>query len=96
MAASADLACHAAEAGVSSVLEAMEVALGWATGTVRLSLGRGTPDESHNVERDIAEGEQALVDLERLDVMTMPGTVIGDEVVVGLDRTQCGKTVDVW
>ncbi len=38
------------------------------------------------VERDVAQDEAALSELERLGVMTTPVTLIGDEVVVGFDR----------
>ena len=38
------------------------------------------------VERDIAEDETALAELEQLGVMTTPVTLIDDEVVVGFDR----------
>lgn len=40
------------------------------------------------VQRDVAEDEQALTELERLDVMTTPVTVIGSEVVIGFDRAR--------
>ena len=42
MAASAGAACHAGEVDVSAVLEAMDVPLEWAMGTVRFSVGRDT------------------------------------------------------
>ena len=38
------------------------------------------------VERDIAEDETALAELEQLGVMTTPVTLIDGEVVVGFDR----------
>jgi len=42
VAASAGSACHADKVSVSSVLEAMQVPLDWAMGTIRFSVGRGT------------------------------------------------------
>jgi cysteine desulfurase len=45
VAASAGAACHADEVKVSAVLEAMQVPLEWAMGTVRFSVGRGTTQE---------------------------------------------------
>jgi len=38
------------------------------------------------VERDIAEDETALAELEQLGVMTTPVTLVDGEVVVGFDR----------
>jgi glutaredoxin 3 len=38
------------------------------------------------VERDVAEDETALIELEQLGVFTTPVTVIDDEVVIGFDR----------
>lgn len=38
------------------------------------------------VERDVAQDETALAELEALGVMTTPVTLIDDEVVVGFDR----------
>lgn len=37
-------------------------------------------------ERNVAEDGSALAELEALNVMTTPVTVIGSEVVVGFDR----------
>jgi cysteine desulfurase len=45
VAASAGAACHAGEVNVSAVLEAMQVPVDWAMGTVRFSVGRGTTEE---------------------------------------------------
>ncbi len=42
VAASAGAACHADDIDVSAVLEAMELPVEWAMGTVRFSVGRGT------------------------------------------------------
>ena len=39
-------------------------------------------------ERDVAQDESALADLEQLGVFTTPVTVIAGEVVVGFDRLQ--------
>ena len=38
------------------------------------------------VERDVAQDETALIELEQLGVFTTPVTVIDDEVVIGFDR----------
>lgn len=45
VAASAGAACHAEEIDVSHVLEAMNVPLEWAMGTIRFSVGRDTSSE---------------------------------------------------
>lgn len=45
VAVSAGAACHADEVDISVVLEAMEVPMEWAMGTVRFSVGRGTTAE---------------------------------------------------
>lgn len=37
-------------------------------------------------ERNVAEDEEALAELEKLDVMTTPVTVIDGNTVVGYDR----------
>ena len=62
LAASAGAACHTPDAAtsggatVSSVLEAMNVPMEYAVGTLRLSVGR------HTVERDIERGAALLID----------------------------------
>jgi cysteine desulfurase len=45
VAASAGAACHAGEVNLSAVLEAMQVPVEWAMGTVRFSVGRDTSSE---------------------------------------------------
>ena len=45
VAASAGAACHADGIDVSAVLEAMQVPIDWAMGTIRFSVGRGTSSE---------------------------------------------------
>ncbi len=45
VAASAGAACHAGEVNLSAVLEAMQVPIEWAMGTVRFSVGRDTSSE---------------------------------------------------
>ncbi len=45
VAASAGAACHAGEVDVSAVIQAMQVPVEWAMGTVRFSVGRGTTAE---------------------------------------------------
>jgi glutaredoxin 3 len=37
-------------------------------------------------DRDVAQDEAALIELETLGIMTTPVTVIDDEIVVGFDR----------
>ena len=39
-------------------------------------------------ERDVAQDESALAELEQLGVFTTPVTVIAGQVVVGFDRLQ--------
>ncbi len=56
IAASTGAACHAGEARVSHVLEAMGVEPAWALGTIRLSLGRFTTEEEvYEAARTIGE-----------------------------------------
>jgi glutaredoxin len=38
------------------------------------------------VERDVAQDETAIAELEQWGVMTTPVTVIDDELVIGFDR----------
>jgi cysteine desulfurase len=52
VAASAGAACHADQVDVSAVLQAMQVPVEWAMGTVRFSTGRGTTAEA--VDRAVA------------------------------------------
>jgi len=40
------------------------------------------------VERNVAEDESALSELEKLGVMTTPVTVIDGEVVIGFDQVR--------
>ena len=42
-------------------------------------------------ERNIAEDEAALVELEKLGLMTTPVTAIDAEIVVGFDRARLEK-----
>ncbi|MDZ7315276.1 MAG: selenide, water dikinase SelD [candidate division KSB1 bacterium] len=51
IAASAGAACHAADVSISHVLQAMNVPIDWARGTIRFSLGVPTTDEE--IERAI-------------------------------------------
>ncbi|TFG09973.1 selenide, water dikinase SelD [Candidatus Thorarchaeota archaeon] len=59
VAASAGAACHAEEVDVSPVLEAMQVPVEWAMGTIRFSVGRGT------TSRDIARAVDVVTDAVR-------------------------------
>ncbi|MGD1993270.1 MAG: cysteine desulfurase family protein [Anaerolineae bacterium] len=54
VAASAGAACHADEIDISAVLEAMDVPIEWAMGTVRFSVGRGTTAEEVDRAVDVA------------------------------------------
>jgi selenium donor protein len=56
VAASAGAACHADEVDVSSVLEAMDVPLEWAMGTIRFSVGRDTTAEEVDRAVEIVAG----------------------------------------
>lgn len=58
VAASAGAACHSDRVEVSSVLEAMEVPLEYAMGTIRLSVGRYTTTEE--IDRALAEIKQVI------------------------------------
>lgn len=40
------------------------------------------------VERNIAQDETALAELEKLGIMTTPVTLIGDQLVVGFDKVK--------
>ncbi len=53
IAASAGAACHADEVDLSLVLEAMEIPLDWAMGTIRLSVGVPTTSEEIDAAVDI-------------------------------------------
>jgi cysteine desulfurase len=61
--ASAGAACHADKVDVSTVLEAMRVPVGWAMGTVRFSVGRGSTTEEMNLAADVVtEAVRQLLD----------------------------------
>lgn len=45
VAASAGAACHSGNVTISNVLQAMNVPVEYAMGTIRMSVGRGTTDE---------------------------------------------------
>ncbi len=61
VAASAGAACHADGIDVSAVLEAMQVPIDWAMGTVRFSVGRGTSSE--DVDRAVGIVSEAVLRL---------------------------------
>lgn len=42
----------------------------------------------HYTERNIAEDESAMEDLEKMNVFSTPATLINDELVVGFNRKQ--------
>jgi cysteine desulfurase NifS len=75
VAASAGAACHADEVDVSSVLEAMQVPLEWAMGTVRFSVGRGTTAEQ--IDRAIQVVAGAVRRLQSQAAFAAPGPVTG-------------------
>jgi cysteine desulfurase len=58
VAASAGAACHADEVDVSAVLQAMQVPVEWAMGTVRFSVGRNTTAEE--IDRAVADVSEAV------------------------------------
>ena len=58
VAASAGAACHADEVDVSTVIQAMQVPVEWAMGTVRFSVGRGTTAE--NIDRTVEVVAEAV------------------------------------
>ncbi|KPL08118.1 cysteine desulfurase [bacterium SM23_57] len=63
VAASAGSACHSDQVNISSVLEAMEVPIEWAIGTVRFSVGRGTSkDQIQQAIKFIADAINNLHD----------------------------------
>jgi len=58
VAASAGAACHAEEVAVSAVLQAMQVPVEWAMGTVRFSVGR--PTTAEEIDRAAAVVSEAV------------------------------------
>ena len=58
VAASAGAACHAGKVDVSAVLQAMQVPIEWAMGTVRFSVGRGTTNDE--IDRTVEIVAQAV------------------------------------
>ncbi len=62
VAASAGAACHADDIDLSAVLEAMQVPVEWAMGTVRFSVGRGTSSEDvDRAARIVSEAARRLL-----------------------------------
>jgi glutaredoxin 3 len=45
--------------------------------------------------RDVIEDDQAMKELEELDVYSTPVTVIDDEVVIGFDRKKLEKLLQI-
>jgi cysteine desulfurase len=79
VAASAGAACHADQVDVSAVLEAMQVPVEWAMGTVRFSVGRGTTAEQ--VDRAVEVMADAVRRLQPRSALTAPILVTNlDEV----------------
>jgi len=70
VAASAGAACHADEVDVSAVLEAMQVPVEWAMGTIRFSVGRDTTAEQ--VDRAIEVVSSAVRRLQPRSALTQP------------------------
>jgi cysteine desulfurase len=75
VAASAGAACHADEVDVSSVLEAMQVPVEWAMGTVRFSVGRGTTAEQ--IDQAIQVVAEAVRRLQSQAAFAAAGPVTG-------------------
>jgi cysteine desulfurase len=69
VAASAGAACHSDKVEVSSVLEAMQVPLEYAMGTIRLSVGRYTTEE---------EIDQALKEIQQVVGYHLKAASVGD------------------
>ena len=46
------------------------------------------------VERNVAEDETALAELEKLGVMSTPVTVIDGEVIIGFDQNKLEQTLN--
>ncbi len=65
VAASAGAACHADEVDISAVLEAIEVPMEWAMGTVRFSVGRDTTEKEVDRAVEIVTEAVAGCDLRR-------------------------------
>jgi len=63
VAASAGAACHSGEVELSHVLEAMQVPLDWAKGTLRFSTGRMTTESE--IEKAIDVVSDAVIELEK-------------------------------
>jgi cysteine desulfurase len=70
VAASAGAACHADEVDVSAVLEAMQVPVEWAMGTVRFTVGRGTTAEQ--IDRTVEIMAGAVRRLQPRSALTAP------------------------
>ena len=52
----------------------------------------------HNIEfteRDVATDEQALDELERMNVFSTPATLVDDELVVGFDREKLSRLLGI-
>ena len=76
VAASAGAACHAGDVKVSRVLEAMNVPVDWAMGTIRFSTGKFLS------EGDVEQaGRQVVEAVRKLDVQGMAETIANDEEV---------------
>ena len=83
VAASAGAACHADQVDVSAVLEAMDVPVDWAMGTVRFSVGRYTT--AQEIDRAVDVVAQAVRRLQpRAEGLTL--TSLPDEDQVKLTR----------
>jgi len=47
------------------------------------------------VDKNIVADPQALKKLQKLNVMTTPGTVVGDTVIVGFDEEKLRKALGI-
>lgn len=46
------------------------------------------------IERDVTSDDEALEELEKLQVLTTPVVVVDDEVIVGFDKSKLLRALD--
>ena len=46
------------------------------------------------IEKDVSQNEQAFQELEKLNIMTTPLTIYGDEIIVGFDKTRLQALIE--
>jgi cysteine desulfurase len=76
VAASAGAACHSDRVDVSAVLEAMDVPLEYAMGTIRFSVGRHTTEDE--IDRALEEIEKVVAKLKPAEGAVVSGTDLKD------------------